>query len=157
VIPRIAPEAYQSALFTEALAYPNAKDRLTLAQHTADGNENGDGSLDRSEQAIDVRITAYDACPNCTGKCHTHPAFGITKLGTTATEFRTIAVDPKVIPLGSWVYIDGLGVYRAEDTGGSIKGYKVDLFMGSHEEAIRFGVKTAKVYFLAEMPEKSAI
>lgn len=54
---------------------------------------------------------------------------GITYTGTMATEGRTIAVDPNVIPLGTRVYIDGYGERIAEDTGGAIKGNKIDIYV----------------------------
>lgn len=55
-----------------------------------------------------------------------------------ATEGRTIAVDPEVIPLGSEVLIDGQ-VYIAEDVGGAIKGQKIDIYCNSHQTAINLG------------------
>ena len=58
---------------------------------------------------------------------------------------RTIAVDPRVIPLGSKVRMNGRE-YVAEDTGGAIKGKRIDLFMGSHNEAMRFGKKLIEIY-----------
>ena len=69
-------------------------------------------------------FTAYAYCPctYCCGKSN-----GITATGTIATAGRTIAVDPKIIPLGSTVIINGRE-YIAEDTGGGIRGYKVDIF-----------------------------
>ena len=54
---------------------------------------------------------------------------GITYTGTMATEGRTIAVDPNVIPLGTRVYIDGYGERIAEDIGGAIKGNKIDIYV----------------------------
>jgi 3D (Asp-Asp-Asp) domain-containing protein len=52
----------------------------------------------------------------------------------------SIAVDPAVIPLGSWVDIEGFGLRRADDTGGAIIGNHIDLFMDvTHEEAMEFG------------------
>ena len=65
---------------------------------------------------------AYCPCTYCCGKSN-----GITATGTIATAGRTIAVDPKIIPLGSTVIINGRE-YIAEDTGGGIRGYKVDIF-----------------------------
>jgi len=65
-----------------------------------------------------------------------------------------IAVDPKVIPLGTKMYILSsggtwiYGVAVAEDTGGSIKGYKIDLFFDTYDECINFGVRSAAVYIL---------
>lgn len=58
---------------------------------------------------------------------------------------RTIAVDPKLIRLGSKVRMSGKE-YIAEDTGGAIKGKRIDLFVGSHSEAMKFGKKLITVY-----------
>lgn len=62
----------------------------------------------------------------------------ITSTGTTPKVKHTIAVDPKVIPYGSLIKYNGV-TYTAEDTGGMIKGNKVDFFMGSYEETVNFG------------------
>ncbi|MDQ7789662.1 MAG: 3D domain-containing protein, partial [Clostridia bacterium] len=56
-----------------------------------------------------------------------------------------VAVDPKVIPLGSQVEIVGLGVFSAEDVGGNIKGNRVDIFMPSRGEALHWGVRAVEV------------
>lgn len=61
------------------------------------------------------------------------------------TAGRTIAVDPRMIPLGSKIRL-GDRVYTAEDTGGAIKGKRIDLFAGSHSEAMKFGKKLITVY-----------
>jgi 3D (Asp-Asp-Asp) domain-containing protein len=92
------------------------------------------------EELGTFKLTAYCACPKCCGKW----ADGITYTGTKATEGRTIAVDPKVIPLGSTVYIDGVP-YIAEDIGGAIKENRIDVFFSSHEAALQFGVQHADV------------
>lgn len=59
---------------------------------------------------------------------------------------HTIAVDRRVIPLGSKVYIEGWGTYYAEDTGGAIKGKIIDIFVRSEREANRIGIRHANVY-----------
>lgn len=90
-------------------------------------------------------ITAYCACTKCCGPTGT----GTTATGTKVTPNRTIAVDPRVIPLGSKVKIEGRGdvVYVAEDTGGAIKGNKLDIYFETHQEALNFGrQKNVKVY-----------
>lgn len=84
-------------------------------------------------------ITHY--CLNC-DVCDTTD---ITKSGTVATPGKTIAVDPDVIPLGTKVLINGVE-YIAEDTGGKIKGNKIDICVSSHEEAVRLGTYTAFVF-----------
>jgi resuscitation-promoting factor RpfB len=58
-----------------------------------------------------------------------------------------VAVDPRVIPLGTKLYIDGYGPAIAADTGGAIKGNRIDLAFGSREEAIQFGRRTVTVHF----------
>ena len=70
-----------------------------------------------------------------------------TATGTVPTAGRTIAVDPKVIPLGATVIIGG-NEYIAEDTGGAIKGKKVDIFFDTHVEAIQYGRRKVDVYII---------
>lgn len=73
--------------------------------------------------------------------------------GLTATgipvEPGIVAVDPTVIELGSRIVIDGQE-YLAADTGGSIKGFRIDRAFSTHEEAIAFGVQTADVYIVID-------
>ena len=88
----------------------------------------------------EFKLTAYCTCPKCCGKW----ADGITATGTQATAGRTIAVDPKVIPLGSTVIING-EEYIAEDIGGAIKGNRIDVLLDTHQEALQFGVQYAAV------------
>lgn len=72
--------------------------------------------------------------------------------------FGVIAVDPKVIPIGSLVYVDGYGYAVAGDTGGAIKGDKIDVFFYSTRDSVKWGVKKVKIYILEgkwKFPEKS--
>jgi 3D (Asp-Asp-Asp) domain-containing protein len=87
-----------------------------------------------------VRLTVYDAGIESTGKDVGHPQYGITFSGAKVKEGQTIAVDPKVIPMGWWVYIEGIGFRKAEDTGSAIKGKKIDVYYDDADEA-GFGVK----------------
>lgn len=95
--------------------------------------------------------TAYTAGPESTGKQPGHPAYGITKSGQPVLEGCTIAVDPTVIPLGTWVYIEQIGLRRADDTGGKIKGRRVDIYMDNLNEALIFGVQTIRLHVLADI------
>lgn len=61
----------------------------------------------------------------------------------------TIAVDPRVIPLGTIVYIPGYGKAIAHDTGSAIKNYKIDLFMNTSREAMNWGVRNVEVYIIS--------
>ena len=82
----------------------------------------------------EFEITHYCTCPKCCGKW----SDGITASGTVATENRTIATDPNVIPTGTEVLIDGQ-VFIAEDTGSAITGNRIDIFVASHDEAVNRG------------------
>ena len=77
----------------------------------------------------------------------------ITYMGTTPVRdpdgISTIAVDPSIIPLGSKVYIPGYGLAIASDTGGLIKGNRIDLFLNSEDECINWGVQTVSLYLIA--------
>lgn len=100
-----------------------------------------------------VSLTAYDAGPESTGKSEKHPHYGITYTGTKVQEGRTAAVDPQVIPLGWWFYIEGVGLRRAEDIGSAVKGKKIDLYVDSAEDADRFGLKRGYTVYVIG-PEK---
>lgn len=95
-------------------------------------------------------LTAY--CPGrcCCGKW----ASGYTATGALATEGRSIAVDPKVIPYGTHVLLiwpDGTQrSYIAEDCGGGVNGNHIDVFFSDHQAARVFGVQSAMVYLEAE-------
>ena len=86
------------------------------------------------------KLTAYCACSKCCGKSD-----GITASGTKAKQGRTIAVDPKLIPYGTKVVINGR-TYVAEDCGGSIKQNRIDVFFNSHKDALNFGIQHAEVF-----------
>ncbi len=105
----------------------------------------------RFVEAINVSATAYCTCVQCTG---THGR-GITSTGKTAVPGdgtrdnpHLIAVDPAVIPMESLLYIESIGYGRAVDTGGAIRGNRIDILMEKHEEALRFGRRNLKVYIL---------
>ena len=90
-----------------------------------------------------VTATAYTAyCNGCSG---------ITATGVNLKSnpnLKVIAVDPSVIPLGTKVWVEGYGYAVAGDTGGAIKGNKIDLFMSSKSEAYDFGRKKVRVKIL---------
>lgn len=110
------------------------------------------GGFRYSDELV-MRATAYDLSYESTGKYPGDPYYGITASGTKAHP-GTVAVDPRVIPLGTKLYIastDGspdYGFATAEDTGGAIKGNKIDLFMQDSVACNRFGIRPVKVYIL---------
>lgn len=87
------------------------------------------------------KITAYCSCAKCCGK-----ATGRTASGTKATAGRTVAA-PKNFSFGTKISINGK-TYVVEDRGGAIKGNRIDLFVSSHSEALRWGVKYLPVKVL---------
>ena len=97
-------------------------------------------------------MTFYCSCPICCDQYGENRPVDkngneivYTASGAVAEAGKTIAVDPKVIPLGSTVYIDGKE-YVAEDVGGAIKGNRIDIYSSSHDEALELGVKYSSVY-----------
>lgn len=88
------------------------------------------------------KVTAYCTCQKCIGKNWKNP---ITRTGTRPEEGRTISVDPRIIPLGSKVVING-HEYIAEDTGSGVKGKVVDMFIEGHQRALNWGVQYLEVY-----------
>ena len=74
-----------------------------------------------------------------------HTGGGWSAMSTPA-RVGEIAVDPSVIPLGSEVYIEGVGARRAEDTGGDIIGNTIDIYMGSEAECESWGVRYVTIY-----------
>lgn len=79
-------------------------------------------------------LTYYCACQKCCGKTN-----GITAWGTKATTGRTIATSSKYA-FGTKLVING-HTYVVEDRGGAIKGNKIDVYVDSHSEALKLGVK----------------
>ena len=59
-----------------------------------------------------------------------------------------VSVDPRLIPLGTRLYVEGYGYAVADDVGGAIKGHRIDLAYDSRSEALQFGRQTVKVYVL---------
>ncbi|KJR41185.1 3D domain protein [Candidatus Magnetoovum chiemensis] len=94
--------------------------------------------------ADDFIVTAYEQSKKSCGKWSKYCK---TKTGTTPHKLRTVAVDPKVVPLGSLLYIEGVGWRIAEDIGGVVKGNKIDLFVESRDKAFNFGKRKLKVYY----------
>ncbi len=110
-----------------------------FAAFTYAGREGLSKTSYTAASALQMVATAYTAgCSGCSG--------------ITATGYRAghgiVAVDPRVIPLGSRLYIPGYGVAIAGDTGGAIRGNRIDLGFNSLGDAIQFGRRSVVVYRL---------
>ena len=99
----------------------------------------------RYVQVLDMKATAYCPCSQCNYPWGGHPSALGLPLGRGIA-----AVDPNVIKLGTRLYVEGYGEAIAADTGGAIKGNRIDLCFDTHSEALAWGIKNVKVYVLPD-------
>ncbi|GAA4706739.1 3D domain-containing protein [Brevibacillus fulvus] len=144
----ITPKSDKIIAVGAAPAVAASKTAVTAKQVVAAaGIVSRGGKVFRPKRVLNnVTLTAYT--PAGGGKSPNSPGYGRTATGVKAVEGRTIAVDPDVIPLGWWVYIEGIGFRHAEDTGGSVNGNKIDVFFDNHAEAVQFGRKRSKTVYI---------
>ena len=102
--------------------------------------------IDGSEYLGEMTITAYCGCRSCNGRWYGSPA----KNGEALEEEWTVAVDPNVIPINSYIYIEGVGIRKAQDTGSAIKGNKIDLYFGSHSDTGDWGTRGRRVWVIKQ-------
>ncbi|MCW5943454.1 MAG: G5 domain-containing protein [Fimbriimonadaceae bacterium] len=100
------------------------------------------GSFARAK-VIEMEATAYDPSPQTIGR----GATGRTATGMRA-DYGVVAVDPRVIPLGTLVFVEGYGFAIASDTGGAIKGRRIDLCYPSRSQSLAYGRKKVQVHVL---------
>ncbi|WP_303837135.1 peptidoglycan-binding protein [Evansella sp. LMS18] len=101
------------------------------------GQSSGQGRV------LTMEATAYTAyCNGCSGITAT----GIDLRNNPGK--KVVAVDPNIIPLGTMVEVEGYGTAIAGDTGGAIKGNKIDLFMPNRDDALKFGRRNVQVTIL---------
>ncbi|MEH7537909.1 cell wall-binding protein EntB [Bacillus toyonensis] len=118
------------------------------AQEIAKAKEVSKNNTQSAKRELTVVATAYTADPSENG---TYGGRVLTAMGHDLTinpNMRIIAVDPKVIPLGSKVWVEGYGEAIAGDTGSAIKGNRIDVLMGSKSKAMNWGRQTVKVKIL---------
>ena len=122
-----------------ASAVPTAKS-TTAKSNDSVGVSRSKPATSSSSKEFYVSASAYTAyCNGCSG---------ITATGINLKNnpnLKVIAVDPSVIPLGSKVWVEGYGYAIAGDTGGAIKGKKIDLHFPTKESAYKFGRKQVKI------------
>lgn len=96
----------------------------------------------------EFKITAFTAGYESTGKTPEHPAYGITASGEKVKENHTIASDWDVLPPGTVVYIQDVGIRTVEDKGGKVKGNHIDLYIEELNEALEWGVQYKEVWIV---------
>ncbi len=111
-----------------------------------------DGTVTQYWRKLRLLATAYSAATS--GKDKDHPQYGRTRLGLQAGR-GIVAVDPRIINLGSSVFVPGYGVALAGDTGGRIKGKRIDL--GFPEDAMEDWYRWVDVYLLGTPPPASQL
>ncbi|MCZ2260561.1 G5 and 3D domain-containing protein [Sporosarcina sp. G11-34] len=125
-----------------ASANTNTKDNTSAAKSNVSVSRNNNSAPSGGKEFY-VTATAYTAgCNGCSG---------ITATGINLNanrNLKVIAVDPSVIPLGSKVWVEGYGHAIAGDTGGAIKGKKIDLHVPTKEAAYKFGRRQVKIKVL---------
>ena len=131
------------------------KDKVTYEVTYLGGKEIGRKEIKRKTVRKPVaKIVNYGTMVEFNGALYSRKlvvqATAYTGGGTTATgtpaRVGEIAVDPRVIPLGSICYIEGFGQVRAEDTGGAVKGNIIDIYMATYGECVRWGRRTVTIY-----------
>ncbi|WP_257230164.1 3D domain-containing protein, partial [Bacillus paranthracis] len=118
------------------------------AREALKAKEESKNNAQSAKRELRVVATAYTADPSENG---TYGGRVLTAMGhdlTANPNMRIIAVDPKVIPLGSKVWVEGYGEAIAGDTGSAIKGNRIDVLMGSKSKAMNWGRQTVKVKIL---------
>lgn len=123
---------------TDQVVAVGTKKVQTTATNTV---SRGDSSTTKT---LYMHATAYNwDCNTCSGSGKTATGYNLK-----ANPNGVIAVDPNVIPLGTKVYVEGYGYAVARDTGGNIKGNRIDVHLPSQAAAMRFGSKQVKVEIL---------
>lgn len=138
------------------LIKPNQKIKLTGAKTTVAAKKNtavkktttakktpSRSNSDTVVREFMVTASAYTAsCKGCSG---------VTSTGINLKKnpgLKVIAVDPSVIKIGTKVYVEGYGYAIAGDTGGAIRGNKIDVFIPNKSDALKWGRKTVKIKIL---------
>lgn len=93
-------------------------------------------------------VTGYCNDEKCTGKDTFDQGYGITKSGKIA-RWGMVAVDPKMIPLGTKLKIEGFDtIFESSDIGGAIKKNKIDIWFPTHQDALNWGRQKRKVWIV---------
>ncbi|MCU6709864.1 3D domain-containing protein [Paenibacillus sp. J5C_2022] len=106
---------------------------------------------DTGVEMVEVIATGYTAGYESTGKRPGHPGYGITYSGVKVRRdgVSTIAADPKVLPIGTLLYIPGYGYGVVADTGSAIKGKRIDLYFETIKEVYeQWGKRKVEVQVL---------
>lgn len=131
----------KNKLISKEIILSERKDPVNALFHMGTyGYRASRGSFNR-KNIMTMHATAYDTSPRSNG------GYSTTRTGM-ALGYGVVAVDPKVIPLKSLVYVEGYGFAIAADTGGAIKGKRIDLCYPSRAMTKKFGRRNVRVHIL---------
>lgn len=141
--------SYAISLVEDAISNAEYKiSTLEIEENSLSQENNNSGSSSDENNG-----TSSDYLATYSMSATAYTGHGLTALGLKPVRdpngLSTVAVDPKVIPLGSKVYVEGYGYAIASDTGGAIKGNKIDLYFNSLEECYSFGRRTVTVHVVS--------
>jgi len=147
------PKTYQgvtrfqkdASLIADGIVGPKTRQALGLTSNTASGSSvsRSGSTTTPSGKVLTMVATAYDGCYECNKPYYGYPSY----IGLPLAR-GIVAVDPKVIPMGTKLYVEGYGNAIAADQGGAIKGNRIDLYFDTHQQALKYGMKTVKVTIL---------
>lgn len=110
-----------------------------------------DGGVVRETKQAQFTVTHYCGCVDCCGKWSGGSEIeAVGAAGTKLTPYYSVAVDTSIIPLGTILYDMEGNEYKAEDTGSAIDDYRIDIFIGDHEEALKLGIKHNVTFYWEE-------
>jgi len=133
---RIAPYEQQLAAITPFVT------NQPLGANGAQDNTSLTGAPDNYKRVLNMTATAYSPGTLDNGKWKDKTYMGgIVRHGV-------VAVDPKVIPMGTKLWVEGYGEAVAEDQGSAIKGNRIDLAFDQRTDALDYGTKNIKIYVL---------
>ena len=123
-----------------------ASAELSVAEGTPVTEITQTTEITKPTETMTVVATAYCSCKSCCGVYAENRPNGVvyTASGAVAKANHTIAVDTSVIPFGAKVIING-NTYIAEDTGGAIKGNRIDIYFDNHSDALMWGRRTIEI------------
>ncbi|MCC8026798.1 MAG: 3D domain-containing protein [Clostridium sp.] len=121
--------------------FSNTRTYTNGSSDTAESSQTASGDLKLVPLGV-FKTTGYCPCKSCSEGWGRH-----TSTGAMAASGHTIAVDPRVIPYGSQIMINGV-IYTAEDKGGGVKGKHIDIFFDTHGETRQHGMQNAEVYLV---------
>jgi 3D (Asp-Asp-Asp) domain-containing protein len=124
-----------STLVTKPVSAPASVSAPTVSR--------GSSNPPQGKQVLNMVATGYDGCYECNKPFYGQPSY----IGLPLQR-GIVAVDPKVIPMGTRLYVEGYGEAIAADQGNAIKGNRIDLYFDTHQQGLNWGIKTVKVTIL---------